>query len=163
MYFLCAGNSLENQIEMLKEIRFQAARAADMGEVGDFCAECGVEADTNTEDPARLDHVARLREKIVGWAVGECMDDAFVVRTVCVLPALRQQGVATLLVGALLMRARARRCTTAILLTDDHPTFFARHGFSLASLDSMPRKIELSREFQRRFGARTHCMCRRLD
>lgn len=148
---------------MLREIAFRAALAADMGLIADFCAEHGIQADGHPRESARLDHVARLEGKIVAWAFGECLDDAIVVRTVYVLPELRQQGIATLLVGALLMRARARRCRTAILLTDDHPTFFARHGFSLASLNSMTRRIKLSGEFLRRVGARTHCMCRRLD
>jgi len=148
---------------MLREIRFGAAHAADMNAVTEFCAAWQIEAQTDTADETRLHHVGRLQGKIVAWAFGECLDETFVVRAVFVLPELRQQGIATLLVGALLMRARTHHCTTAILLTVDHPTFFARHGFSLTSLDAVHRKLELSREFQRRFGARTLCMCRRLD
>ncbi len=134
-----------------------------MGLITELCTKYGIQADTFAENSTRLDHVARLQGKIIAWAFGECFDDAIVIRTVYVLPELRLQGIATLLVGALLMRARARRCTTAFLLTDDHPTFFARHGFSLASVNSMTRKVVLSGELLRRFGARTHCMCRRLD
>lgn len=148
---------------MLRKIKLEAARPADMAEVTDFFAEWEIEAQADVADRTRLDHVARLQGKIIAWAFGECFNESFVVHGVFVRPELRQQGIATLLVGALLMRARSHHCTTAILLTVDHPTFFARHGFSLTSLDSVSRKLDLSREFQRRFGARTLCMCRRLD
>lgn len=148
---------------MLNEFRFRAARAADMSEIAHFGVEYGMEELTPATDKTRLDQIALRDESIVAWASGECLDDTFVVRFVCVRPELRQQGIATLLVGALLMRARVHRCTTAILLTDNHPTFFARHGFKLTSLDSAPQNFKLSREFQRRFGARTLCMCRPLD
>ncbi len=61
------------------------------------------------------------------------------------------------------MRARANGCTRAAVLTSEHPAFFARFGFMLTALDDMPQKMNLSKEFLRRFGTMTHYMCRHLD
>ncbi|MGN5478223.1 GNAT family N-acetyltransferase [Cupriavidus basilensis] len=68
--------------------------------------------------------------------------------------------LATYMVGALLMRARSSGCTNATVLTDGHPGFFARYGFTLTPVDSIVSEMHLSKEFLRRFGVRTHYVCR---
>lgn len=104
-----------------------------------------------------------MRDVIVGCASGEQHGQTFAVRTVAVLREYRGHRIATYLVGALLMRARANGCTKATVLTEEHPGFFARHGFTLTPVDCIARELQLTKEFLRRFGARAHYMCRSLD
>ncbi|MFJ1254025.1 GNAT family N-acetyltransferase [Cupriavidus sp. CuC1] len=100
---------------------------------------------------------------MIGCACGEQFDATFFVRAVGVLQEYRERQIATHLVASLPMRARANGCTKAVLLTTEHPAFFARYGFSLTSVDAILKQVELSKTFQRRFGASTNYMCRRLD
>ncbi|WP_081862272.1 GNAT family N-acetyltransferase [Cupriavidus sp. SK-3] len=147
---------------MIRSVKIRAAGPADMQAISKVLHKCGLPSD-DVEASVRLYHVAVLDDNVIGCACGEQFDDTIVVHTVAVLQDYRDQRVATHLVGALLMRARANGCTTATLLTAEHPSFFARYGFTLTSVDAIPKQVKLTKEFQRRFGARTHCMCRRLD
>ncbi|MGT2457537.1 GNAT family N-acetyltransferase [Cupriavidus basilensis] len=147
---------------MIRSVKIRAAGPADMQAISKVLHKCGLPSD-DVEASVRLYHVAVLDDNVIGCACGEQFDDTIVVHTVAVLQDYRDQRVATHLVGALLMRARANGCTTATLLTAEHPSFFARYGFTLTSVDLIPKQVKLTKEFQRRFGARTHCMCRRLD
>nr|WP_082016607.1 GNAT family N-acetyltransferase [Cupriavidus sp. IDO] len=123
---------------------------------------CGLPLSDLTEG-AGLFHVAVLGEMVVGCAHGEQYGHTFAVHTVAVLREYRGHRIATYMVGALLMRARSAGCTKATVLTDEHPGFFARHGFTLTPVDSIVREMQLSKDFLRRFGARIHYMCRNLD
>ncbi|SCU74573.1 N-acetyltransferase GCN5 [Cupriavidus necator] len=147
---------------MPRDVRIRAAGIADIQAISEVLQQCGLSVE-NVRPAACLCHVAEFGEIVAGCACGEIFDQTFVIRTVGVLPDFRERRIATHLVAALLMRARANDCTKAVLLTTEHPAFFARYGFSLTSVDELPTELELSREFQRRFGAWTHCMCRRLD
>jgi len=102
-------------------------------------------------------------EKVIGCACGQRLSGAVIIQAVAVLGEYRGHQVATHLVGALLMRARAHGCTRAAVLTSEQAAFFARLGLMLTAVDGMPQEMQLSKEFLRRFGARMHYMCSRLD
>ncbi|WP_244223097.1 GNAT family N-acetyltransferase [Cupriavidus lacunae] len=123
---------------------------------------CGLPG-SDVDPSSRLYSLGVLGEKVIGCACGEKLGETVIIPAVAVLSEYRGHQVATHLVRAILMRARASGCTRATVLTSDHPAFFARFGFTLTALDDMPQEMQLSKEFLRRFGARTHYMCRRLD
>lgn len=112
---------------------------------------------------SRFYHVAELGGQMVGCAYGEQYGRTFAIHTVAVLSEFRGRRLATYIVSALLMRARASGCVSATVLTNEHPGFFARHGFTLTPIDSLVRETQLSLSFLLSFGARTHYMARQLN
>ncbi|MGO4812552.1 GNAT family N-acetyltransferase [Cupriavidus sp. 2MCAB6] len=147
---------------MIKDMRIRAARSADMQAISQVFHSCGLPSG-DIDTTGRFCSLAVLGENVIGCACGEMYGETAIIQAVAVLGEYRGHRVATHLVRAILMRARANGCTKATVLTPEHPTFFARFGFTLTALDDMPQEMQLSKEFLRRFGARTHYMCRRLD
>ncbi|QQX87586.1 GNAT family N-acetyltransferase [Cupriavidus necator] len=147
---------------MIKDMRIRAAEPADMQAVSQVLHSCGLPI-SDMDHLSRLFSLAVLGEKVIGCACGEIYGETVIIQSVAVLAECRGHQVATHLVGAILMRARAHGCTKAAVLTSEYPAFFARFGFTLTAVGEMPQEMQLSKEFVRRFGARTHCMCRRLD
>lgn len=144
-------------------MRIRSAGSADMQAVSEVLRSCGLPI-SDIDPSSRLCSLAVLSENVVGCACGEIYDETVVIQCVAVLAEYRGHHVATHLVRAVLMRARANGCTRAAVLTPEHPAFFARFGFTLtAAAGDMPQVMQLSKEFVRRFGARTHYMCRQLD
>ncbi len=70
---------------------------------------------------SRLYHVAEFERRIVGCAYGEQHGRTLAIHTVAVLPEFRGRWLATYIVSALLMRARAGGCLNATVLTNEHP------------------------------------------
>ncbi|MBF6992640.1 MULTISPECIES: GNAT family N-acetyltransferase [Cupriavidus] len=146
---------------MIRNARLRAANAEDLEAVGQVLAACGLPL-PEPRDATPLYHVAIVEDSIVGCACGEQRSQTIVVHTVAVLPGYRGHRLATHLVSVLLTRARANGCTKATVLTNENPGFFARYGFSLTPTDTVVREMQLSMDFLRRFGARSHYMCRQL-
>jgi len=147
---------------MIKDIRIRAAGSADMQALAQVLRSCGL-PNIDIEHASRLDSLAALGESVVGCACGEIYGETVAIHSVAVLGEYRGHHIASHLVRAVLMRARANGCTRATVLTPEHPSFFARFGFTLTAAGEMPQEMQLSNEFVRRFGARTHYMCRRLE
>lgn len=147
---------------MIRNVRIRAAGLADTEAISQVLQACGL-LDNDINHTSRLYHVALLGDKVVGCASGEQYGGTVAIESVAVLREYQGRQIATHLLGAVLMRARANGCTKATVLTAEHPGFFARFGFALTSLNGLPKELQLSKEFLRRFGARTHYMCRRLD
>ncbi|MNT30623.1 N-acetylglutamate synthase [compost metagenome] len=146
---------------MIRNASLRAAKAEDLEAVRQVLAVSGLSI-PESSDATALYHVAIVDDRVVGCACGEQLSETFVVHTVAVLPGYRGHRLATHLVSVLLTRARANGCTKATVLTDENPSFFARYGFSLTPTDTVVREMQLSMEFLRRFGARSHYMCRQL-
>jgi amino-acid N-acetyltransferase len=147
---------------MIRGVRIRAARALDLTAILEVLDVCSLKYKV-VEASTSLYHLAMLGKQPIGCVCGEVHGETVVIRAVAVLPEYRDQRIATHLVGAVLMRARANGCKSAALFTTRHPSFFARYGFSLSSPEQMPEEIRIAKEFHRRFSARTYCMCRRLD
>lgn len=76
----------------------------------------------------------------------EVYGDAALLRSLVV--ATSHQGLGTVLVGALLARARALGVTDLVLLTTTAAGFFPRFGFRPIARDEVPAALLASREFQ---------------
>jgi N-acetylglutamate synthase-like GNAT family acetyltransferase len=87
----------------------------------------------------------RTRIQLVGCACAELFGDTAIVRSVAVLREWRDQGVASHLVNAVMMRARANGSRRAVLLTSTCPSYFARYGFSLIHASKLPRRCSKAR------------------
>ena len=143
---------------MIKDLRIRAALAPDAPAVGAVLERCGLP----TDDVFRLlehFHVAVHESQIVGCGAGERFDETVVVRSVGVLPEYRDQGVASHVVRAVLMRARANGVKRAVLLTTSCPSYFARYGFSLIPAAKLPAEVLSSKEFHRHTDTPPLCMC----
>ncbi|WP_232431243.1 GNAT family N-acetyltransferase [Cupriavidus sp. UYPR2.512] len=128
---------------MIKDLRIRSAGTQDLPAVSKVLAQCGLD---EHEIEAHLDafHVAELEGRVVGCAGAERYDDLIVIRSVAVLPEFRQLGVATHLVSAVLMRARAQGVRRAVLATGNCPSHFARYGFELCSAETLPAEVRAS-------------------
>ncbi|NUA31445.1 GNAT family N-acetyltransferase [Cupriavidus basilensis] len=142
---------------MTRDLRIRAAQPADWPAIAEVLEACGLASD-DLDPSLALFHIAVLDGGIVGCAGAEGYGDTVVVRSVAVLPPYRDRGIATHLVSALLMRARANGCTRAVLLSASCPSYFARYGFSLISADRLPPEVRASREFRQQEGALPLCM-----
>ena len=147
--------------KMTRDVRLRAALANDLAIIAHLLTQCGVTL-TEASDMPRLFHVAELNGQIIGCAYGEQYGRTLAVHTVAVLPEFRGRRLATYIVSALLMRARAGGCLNAAVLTNQHPGFFARHGFTLTAVDSLVRETQLPLAVLRSFGERSHYMARQL-
>lgn len=142
---------------MTRDLRIRSAAAGEWPDIARVLEQCGIDtADTKPE--VHLCHVAVLHEQLVGSAAGERYGDSLVVRWVAVLPDYRERGIASHLVSALLMRARANACRQAVLMSAVSPGHFARYGFTLISADRLPAEVLASGEFARRGSPPPLCM-----
>ncbi|MEM5277609.1 GNAT family N-acetyltransferase [Cupriavidus taiwanensis] len=136
---------------MLRDLRIRLATSNDLPAVATVVAACNLQVDDlgGAVDPLLggdqdAFHVAELNGEIIGCAGVERFDDVAVIRSVAVLPKYRQQGVATHLVSAVLMRARAQGARRAVLATSHAPSYFSRYGFTLISAETLPAAVRAS-------------------
>jgi amino-acid N-acetyltransferase len=147
----------KKRLQMIKDLRIRAAQSGDESALGVVLEQCGLPAD----DVIRIleyFHVAELEGAVIGCAAGQRLGDSVLVRSVAVLPEFRDQRVATHLVGAVLMRARANGARRAVLLTTSSPTYFSRYGFTLVDAARLPQDVRESREFGRQTDSHPVCM-----
>ncbi|RDK06174.1 GNAT family N-acetyltransferase [Cupriavidus lacunae] len=142
---------------MIKDLRIRAAMPSDAPAVGEVLERCGLPVD---DVPRLLEHfhVAVFGAQIIGCAAGERCGETVVIRSVAVLPEHRDQGVATHVVRAALMRARANGARRAVLLASSCPSYFARYGFTLVPASKLPAEVMSSSEFHRRADTPPLCM-----
>ena len=159
---MTGGESPKRCIKMIRDVRLRAASDDDMEAMAQVLEACGLTL-AGASEVSRLYHVGKLGRQIVGCAYGELYGRTFAIHTVAVLPEFRGRHLATYIVSALLMRARAGGCLSAAVLTNEHPGFFARHGFTLTPVDRLVRDTQLSLNLLRSFGAHTHYMARQLN
>lgn len=147
---------------MIKDMQLRAAQPADIPAIEAVLERCGLPVD----DVAQLAdqfHVAVLEGQLVGCACAERFGETAVIRSVAVAPTWRDQGIATHLVRAAMMRARANGSRRAVLLTSSCPNYFARYGFSLIHASRLPPEVLESEEFRRLRDTSALCMCAELD
>jgi len=142
---------------MIRDLQIRAAVPSDAPAVGAVLERCGLP----TDDVLRLlehFHVAMLGAQVIGCGAGERFGETVVICSVAVLPEHRDQGVATHLVRAVLMRARANGARRAVLLTSSCPSYFARYGFTLIPASKLPQEVMSSPEFHRHADTPPLCM-----
>ncbi|KJK25528.1 N-acetylglutamate synthase [Burkholderiaceae bacterium 16] len=143
---------------MTRDLRLRVAQPADWPAIAEVLETCGLASD-DLDPSLALFHIALLDGVIVGCAAAEGYGETIVMRSVAVLPPYRDHGIASHMVSAVLMRARANGCTRAVLLSATCPSYFARYGFSLISADRLAPEVRASREFRRQEGTLPLCMC----
>jgi amino-acid N-acetyltransferase len=146
---------------MIRDLQIRAAQPTDALAIGAVLERCALPVD----DLPRLVgnfHVAILETQLIGCACAELFDDTAIVRSVAVLREWRDQGVASHLVNAVMMRARANGARRAVLLTSACPSYFARYGFSLIHASKLPTQVLESQEFLRLRNTGALCMCAEL-
>lgn len=109
------------------------------------------EALPQEEVAAGWGHFFVVREddgRVVGVAGLEPHGEDGLLRSVCVDPGYRGQGLAGLLVEAALERAALLGMRSVYLLTTTAAAYFARHGFAEWSRDEAPEAIRASWEYR---------------
>jgi len=107
-------------------------------------------------------HIAVAGNVVAGCAGSERHGDTAIVGPVAVLPEYREQGIASHLVQASLMRARAGGCRLAVVPSTFCASFFCRHGFLLTPRSALPNAVRASKAYQRHERQARHCMTRDL-
>ncbi|MGT2428604.1 GNAT family N-acetyltransferase [Cupriavidus basilensis] len=93
-------------------------------------------------------HIAVTESLIVGCAGVERHGDTAIIGPVAVLADYRDRGIASSLVQAALMRARAGGCRQAVMLAMRFATYFSRHGFTLMPRRALPAEVQTSQAYQ---------------
>jgi N-acetylglutamate synthase-like GNAT family acetyltransferase len=83
------------------------------------------------------------------------------LRSLVVLPPLRQLGMGAAIVGLLEIEARALKCETMYVVTGSLRELFVRLGYAGCAVGNVPEQIRESREFVRG-GARSVTMKKRF-
>ncbi|CAG9170432.1 GNAT family N-acetyltransferase [Cupriavidus pampae] len=147
---------------MIKDMQIRAAHVADIPAIEAVLERCGLPINDVTLQVAQF-HVAVVEGRVVGCACAERFGDTAMIRSVAVLHECRDQGIATHLVRAAMMRARANGSRRAVLLTSSCPDYFARYGFSLVQAAQLPVEVRDSEAFRRQSSSSALCMCAQLD
>lgn len=125
---------------MTRDLRIRAAAPGERPAIATVLEQCGLAAEEVQLREERF-HVALLDNRIVGCGAAERHGDCAVVCSVAVLPEYRDRGIGSHLIAAVLMRARADGCRTAVLLTSRCPSYFARYGFSLVPASELAPEL----------------------
>lgn len=142
------------------EVQLRPASLADWRDVAALLTHCGLPAD-DTQAIIEAFHLALDKGRIIGCAAAERRADAIVIRSAAVDPAYRDHGIASRLIGTLLVRARASGVREAYLLSTSAPLYFARWGFYLFPAEDAPAEVKASATF--RAAERTSALCMRCD
>jgi amino-acid N-acetyltransferase len=146
---------------MMRGISIRAAATGEWVPLADLLEQTGL--DTSDVDLVRTTlHVAVAAKVIAGCAGAERHGNTAVVGPVAVLPDYREQGIASHLVQAALMRAQADGCRLAVVLSMSCANFFCRHGFSLTPHSALPNEVRAAKAYQRANSQAHQCMTRDL-
>lgn len=99
--------------------------------------------------PASLDNflVAQENDLIVGTAGIEVYGEHGLLRSVAVNPALRNKGVAALLLGQIENLAQGKGLKAIFLLTETAQEYFSRKGYKTIGRADVPAEVQRSSEF----------------
>lgn len=133
---------------MLTDVHLRSASPSDAISIAALLERCGL-PNADTAAIIKYFHIALHAGSLIGCAAAEPHGSDILIRSVAVEPAWRDQGIATHLVAALLIRARGTDARAAYLLSSSAPAYFARWGFSLFPVEQVPAAISASPAFQR--------------
>lgn len=88
-----------------------------------------------------------------GFGGMEVYGDLALLRSIVVLPVVRQHGFGDAIVAALENEARTRGCSAVWLLTTTARRYFERLGYAVRAADTIPAAIKSSRQFKLTEGA----------
>ena len=108
-------------------------------------------------------YVVAADEILVGCAGVELYDEAGLLRSVAVAPAVRSRGLGERLTRDRIAHARVMRLDSLWLLTTTAPTYFSRLGFAPIDRSAAPMSLQRSAEFAEVCPASASCMRLQLD
>ncbi len=128
---------------------FQAepARTHDLAGALELLRETGL-PETGVAERFSLYRVVRDAGRVVGFGGLEIHGEDGLLRGLAVASAYRGQGIAKLLVDAILDLAVQNSLSNVYLLTTTAKAYFERHGFDEVARDSAPDGIRDSWEFR---------------
>ena len=142
------------------EVQLRPASLDDWREIVALLKNSGLPAD-DTQEIIEAFHVALDKGRIIGCAAAEQRGESIVIRSVVVDSIYRDHGIATRLIGTLLVRARAAGAREAYLLSARAPLYFARWGFYLCPVEAATAELRTTATF--RDAERTSALCMRCD
>ncbi len=141
--------------------RFRLASAADLAPVAQLLAANGLPGE---DIGAHLDHVllAWRDQTLAGIAGVEAHGGAGLLRSVCVSPEFRNQGLAATLCRQIEAYARNAGMQRLFLLTTTAAGYFERLGYTACARDTAPEAVRQSAQFQALCPATATCMVKAL-
>lgn len=139
------------------EVQLRPASLADWCQVAALLKNARLPAD-DIQETIEAFHVALDKGRVIGCAAAERGRESIVIRSVVVDPMYRDHGVASRLIGTLLVRARACGVRQAYLLSSRAPLYFARWGFYLFPVENAPAEVRASAAFRDAGHASPLCM-----
>ncbi len=140
---------------------FRMASAADLAPVAQLLAANGLPGE---DIGAHLDHVllAWRGETLAGMAGVEAYGGAGLLRSVCVSPEFRNQGLAATLCRQIEAYARNAGMQRLFLLTTTAAGYFERLGYTACARDAAPEAVRQSAQFRALCPATATCMVKTL-
>jgi glycerol-1-phosphatase len=139
------GGSIAAAVEAIPQVRLRGATEADRTEAAELVRRAGLPSPT--DDAGLSDVVVGLQggraaaESVVATASLFRAGEAAVIRSVVVAEEGRGKGVGTLVVGAVLRRAREGGAATAYAFTETAAGFFASMGFHAVGRSDLPPEV----------------------
>ncbi|CAJ0886623.1 hypothetical protein R1479_03193 [Ralstonia mannitolilytica] len=144
------------------EVQLRPDSLADWCQVAALLKNAKLPADDiDIQDTIEAFHVALDKGRVIGCAAAERGGASIVIRSVVVDPMYRDHGIASRLIGTLLVRARASGVRQAYLLSARAPLYFARWGFYLFPVENAPAEVRASAAF--RDAGQASPLCMRCD
>jgi N-acetylglutamate synthase-like GNAT family acetyltransferase len=103
-----------------------------------------------------------LNDVPVGFGGLEIHGSDALLRSLVILPPLRDIGLGRAIVEVLETEAAARQCRAVYLLTDAQATFFSRLGYTPCAREEVPDAIRASRQFASLCPANAAVMVKRM-
>jgi amino-acid N-acetyltransferase len=131
----------------MEDIRFEAARAADLADIQALLRTSGLPSDDLGADDLRDFIVARRGGAIVASVGLQPLGEVALLRSLAVAPDLRGLRIGHALWEKARERARARGFTKLYLLTTTAAGLFERLGFQAISRELAPDVVRSTSEF----------------
>ncbi|WP_318036380.1 GNAT family N-acetyltransferase [Cupriavidus pinatubonensis] len=141
----------------MRDISIRVAATGEWELVAGLLEQTGLDA-SDVDLLGTTFHIAVAGNAIAGCAGTERHGDTAVVGPVAVLPEHRDRGIASHLVQAALMRARAGGCRRAVFLSSLCASYFSRHGFLLTPRSALPTEVRASKSYHRQESLAPLCM-----
>ncbi|MGT2508781.1 GNAT family N-acetyltransferase [Cupriavidus basilensis] len=141
----------------MRGISIRAAVTGQAPQIISILEQCGLDASALNLFATTF-HIAVTESLIVGCAGVERHGDTAIIGPVAVLADYRDRGIASSLVQAALMRARAGGCRQAVMLAMRFATYFSRHGFTLMPRRALPAEVQASQAYQWQANPSDVCM-----
>ncbi len=141
---------------------FRLASGGDEPALRSLLADASLPVDDISTD-AQEYVVAHSGTALVGCVGLEPRGDAAMLRSFAVVPALRCQGLGTMLLDRIVARALLRGAKTAYVLTTTAERYCLAHGFERIDRAEVPAAIASTQQFRSLCPATAACFRRRLD